>query len=132
MRTDGRGRHGLNGVEQQGFSKPLSDVVAMPTKPADQHRRDSRIARQLLGQRLGNLVQGHVAGRQGVETCHPSRRDLPGDEAGGVFALYALRDGLAEVGVDPVVAAAEIRPLVRLRQRLDGEADAHPRSIRSA
>src|SRR5581483_7047438 len=101
-------------------------------EPADQHGRNGRIARQLLGQRRGNLVQRDIAGRQRVEARHAIRRDLPGDETGGVIALYVLRDGLAEVGVDPVVAAGEIRPLMRLRQRLDGEADAQRRSINSA
>ena len=132
MRANRRGRHRLDGIEQQGFAKPLSGVVAMSPEPADQHGRNGRIARQLLRQRLRHLVQGHVAGRQGVEARHPIRRNLSGDETGGVFALHVLRDGLAEVAVDQVVAAGEIRPHVRLRQRLDGEADTHRRSISSA
>lgn len=60
----------------------------------------------------------------------PSRS--PRRRNGGVFTLDVLRDSFAKIAVDPVVAAGEIRPLVRLCQRLDGKADAQRRSISSA
>jgi hypothetical protein len=47
-------------------------------------------------------------------------------------AVHVLRDRLAEIAVDPVVAAGKICPLVRLRQLLDDEGDTHRRSISSA
>ena len=56
--ANGRGRDGLDRVEQQRFPKALTGIAGVPAKPADQDGRNRRIARQLLRSGAGTKVNG--------------------------------------------------------------------------
>ena len=132
MCANRRSSNDLDSVEEQGLAKTNSSVIKMSPKPAREHSRDCRIARQISGQRFSNVGQGNIAVGQGVKTRHPIRGDLLCDETDGVFSLHILRERLAEVFINPVVATGEIRSSVRLRQRLDDKAGAHRCAINPA
>jgi len=92
----------------------------MSTEPSDQHDRHGRITRQFLLEIVGDLSERDAVRSERIEPGQLAGFDFDGNEAFRIAALDVLRDGLAEIAVDAVIAAAEGAAVMR-RQRLDAK-----------
>ena len=110
--TGRRFGHATDGVIKQQAADPCASQGQVSPHPANQDNGHAGTARQFLGQIRGNIVQWDAVGRKRVEARDLAGAALDQDIAGGVLALDILRNRLAEVKVNMVIAAAEGRPFV--------------------
>lgn len=112
MSANGCGGDGAEGIDKEQLADSCTGEVEVASQPTDQDCWYRRVPGKSPRHVWKDIHERDIAGGEGVEAGDAARGYLTGDKACCVLALDILRDGFADLLIDPVMATAKARPVV--------------------
>ena len=118
-------------VEQQSPAELLSPEALVHRQPADENRRENRIARKAAGLLRWQVLHGDAGRRQRIIPGNGSAAVRDRDEAVGHPPAHVLAGLPRQIAIKRLDPAGEILAVMGGRQDLDAKRRRHLRAMRS-